>query len=572
MKFKGIILLALVALDCKTSSPDWLSGANVTIQNIRKDGVLQSGFIIGSTTTADGIEYAYDGGGFATATLTGFSWKAPIPIPSSGTVWRDNSQHTIQVRAKLGSHTSAPVSVTFRKGTNRDANGDGYADLAVGGQSGTGNRVYVFHSSGSAGISATSASSGSANTVISPDVAGDGLGNSLTWGDINGDGFADLVVAANTKTVGGQAASGAIYIFHSSGSSGIASTSATNASRTILSTPTLNQYFGDCVATGDVNGDGYADVATDQSGNPNTGTAYIFQSAGTSGVTITQQNAATRTIVGEAAGSFGIRLTLADINNDGFSDLIAGAHQINAGGFALAGAVYIFHSTGANGITITLASAATRKIEGTATNQFFGLGFGAADFNGDGIIDIAASAMGTTGGSTTFGRVLIFHGQNTTGISATNLSQANTTITNTTLTNLGESYIAVGDLNGDGFADLTIPERGHNGNQGRVSIFYSPGSSGFGASVAITQANATLLGESASDFFSSSTAIADFNGDGIADLVSSSNQYSALSNIGRVYVYHAPTSGAFVSGGATTANRTITGDGSLLNKFGFWVQ
>ncbi|MBE8232081.1 FG-GAP repeat domain-containing protein, partial [Leptospira borgpetersenii] len=99
--------------------------------------------------------------------------------------WRQNSQHTIQVRATdTSNNVTTSAMITVRKGTNKDINGDGYTDLVTS-EYGQG-LVYIFHSSGVAGITATNASQAS-HTIVGSAV--DEFGRIVSLGDVNGDGY-----------------------------------------------------------------------------------------------------------------------------------------------------------------------------------------------------------------------------------------------------------------------------------------------------------------------------------------------------------------------------------------------
>ena len=120
------------------------------------------------------------------------------------------------------------ATLTVRKGACNDINGDGYADVvagATGYRSGTG-RVYVFHSTGSPGVTATLAAS--ASPVISGE-ASSYFGVSVATVDANGAGYIDVVAGAYTHSNG----TGRVYVFHSMGSPGVTATAATAASTTI---------------------------------------------------------------------------------------------------------------------------------------------------------------------------------------------------------------------------------------------------------------------------------------------------------------------------------------------------
>jgi len=179
-------------------------------------------------------------------------------------------------------------------GTTFDVNGDGYADVVVGAQEYNSNTgaAYVYLG-GSGGIS----------TSPAPTLLGPGGGNGFFGcavsgaGDVNGDGYGDLVVGAFEVTTG----DGVAYVyFGGSGGLSVAPTPITN--------PNPNAggggFFGFAVAgPGDINGDGYADVAigADENGSQ-VGAAYIYN--GKLGGVSTSPNT---TLIGQAGatGQFG---------------------------------------------------------------------------------------------------------------------------------------------------------------------------------------------------------------------------------------------------------------------------
>jgi hypothetical protein len=110
--------------------------------------------------------------------------------------------------------------------------------------------------------------------------ADDNFGRSVAGaGDVNGDGFADVVVGAIGADPGGRRNAGTASVFHG-GPAGIGVVAAR-----VLEGPAMNDAFGSTVAgAGDVNGDGFADIAigapsADPSGRMNAGTASVFHGA-----------------------------------------------------------------------------------------------------------------------------------------------------------------------------------------------------------------------------------------------------------------------------------------------------
>ena len=174
----------------------------------------------------------------------------------------------------------------YSVGTAGDVNGDGFADVIVGGPYYGDDgleiegKAWVFH--GSATGLATSASwsrEGGQNGVQ--------YGYSVgTAGDVNGDGYADVIIGIRNYTAG-EPYEGSASLYHGS-RTGLRDTRAWSGESNQISA-----HYGTSVGTaGDVNGDGYAEVII---GAPNynssselldEGQAYLYYGNGGKGVNL----------------------------------------------------------------------------------------------------------------------------------------------------------------------------------------------------------------------------------------------------------------------------------------------
>ncbi|RHX92039.1 hypothetical protein DLM75_02090 [Leptospira stimsonii] len=515
-----------------------------SIRNVRDLGVIHSGFLIGNTAPfASTVEVSLDGGFFQGAVVVGNTWS--FPLPTGIYSWKQNSLHKVSVRS---APLAAQNTILIRKGNNHDVNGDGYPDVIVGANQfggGTG-KAYLFHGSAQGIVSqnATSANtsivgvpsgqfgwavalgdvngdgyadavvgapgSGVDSVFIYHSLGGDGIPNSaspnstlnagsimffggaLALGDVNGDGFEDVIVGS----YGYSTSSGRVDVFYSSGISGVP-TGGLSLAKTTLVGPLVNARFGISVATGDSNGDGFADLLVGADGISR---SFLFHSNGFGGILgqdLSSGGFVNTLLIGEASSQFGISVSMGDVNADGFQDALIGARSYSGN----QGRAYIFHSNGDFGIPsqdLSASGTANTILTGQAPGSFFGISVSLGDSNGDGFSDALIGAYGIGQGNS-----FLFLSSGSIGISTQNLQSggtANTTFSGESAGDQFGIFLSFVDANGDGCSDTSIGAYGYSGggNTGRTYLFYGS-SSGIFSGAALT-ANSILTGEPASQF------------------------------------------------------------------------
>ncbi|HRH69332.1 MAG TPA: integrin alpha [Flavobacteriales bacterium] len=324
--------------------------------------------------------------------------------------------------------------------------------------------------------------------------------------------------------------------------------------------PTLGGNFGYSVASaGDLNGDGYSDVAvgayTASSGEASEGLVYVYYGAST-GIP-----AAASVILqaDQANASFGFSLDGAgDVNGDGFSDLAVGAQtwEDNAA-TNKEGAVFIFHGSAAGVSTVPAVI-----LQSNATDNYMGYSVaGLGDINGDGYSDVGTGGFLAAYGQFNEGVAWIFLGS-ATGINPVFRHRLER---NQTASQFGGCIAPAGDVNGDGYNDVIVgahryelgppcppPTAAVNCDQGGIFIYHgSANALGAGANPAPILTFNTQ-GYSVRTGWAVSTA-GDVNADGYSDIIIGDwrDSVGTESYEGVAFIFHGSAAGVVTVPAAT---------------------
>lgn len=312
---------------------------------------------------------------------------------------------------------------------------------------------------------------------------------------------------------------------------------------------------GTSVATGDLNGDGITDLAvgapTANGSVIDQGRVYVFFGKLSNGLIDLQKQSPDLILTGENAGDlFGSSLAIGDLNGDGIKDLIIGAPDADdlPSQRNNCGKVYAVFGKLTTG-SFTIGQAAGLIIIGQNSNDAFGTTVAAGEVTQKGgPADLIASAplfdVSGAANLTDAGRVYLFAGG--TNLKGTlDLVSKPERFTVSGHINSGQigRALAVGDVNGDGFAELAIGEPQFNAQtlRGAVYLVYGAADLSGDRTFGSQASDLSLLGRDSGDRLGGALAIGDINGDGRGDLIIGAPASSGLNNAslfaGEVYVF-----------------------------------
>ena len=282
--------------------------------------------------------------------------------------------------------------------------------------------------------------------------------------DFNGDGFGDAGVGAPGTPFGGTPVAGWVATF--TGREGGITPGAAMAPDEEWG----SAKWGSSFTCGDFNGDGLLDLAVgapgaDSSPGLSSGGVEILMSDGEvpNPTLWIDQDTSGVDGVAEDGDQFGAALAAGDFNGDGFDDLAIGSPGEAVGMLTTAGAITVIYGDGF-GLVASTTQTFTQETAGLngigEPGDEFGSSLAAADFNRDGMDDLAIGAPGEgIGAADDAGSVHIIHGSSTglttTGDKDFNQDSAGVIGIAEAGDRLGGS-LAAGDANQDGFDDLAV--------------------------------------------------------------------------------------------------------------------
>ncbi len=350
-----------------------------------------------------------------------------------------------------------------------DVDGDGFDDLAVGdGSTLYEGEVHVLRG-------------GSPGPDLAPawtltDTSGGDYARALGGGDFDGDGYADLAILRY------HMAAEVIVDVHAGSPSGPSATPVT-----VIDDDAGNADQQGDLAVHDLDADGYDDLVLLRSDC----TAVDVYPGGAAGLATTPSTSVT---LPEAATA----VLPADLDGDGLVDLVVAARR-SMGVESREGVVWVYLGT-AGGY---LASPSWTYRRSGESHAECGTGLAVGDLDADGRPELAIGCPGYTDTVSDVGIVDLFDGEDLAAGPVTSIAG----------TTQGDSYgadVEGGDLDGDGDEDLVIGGWASGSHRGIVGLWWNDG----GTLVAGDRVDV----ESHVEGVGRAIAVADQNGDGIADL------------------------------------------------------
>lgn len=434
-----------------------------------------------------------------------------------------------------------------------DINGDGYLDTVI-----TAPLAKIAGKSNAGYVAVVYGSASGPNTgnrqIISQDTAGipgvpesgDAFGDRVTTGDLDGDGYTDVVVGVHAEQIGSTDDSGVLTVLWG-GASGIKS--GTDISSPL---PENRSELGWSVATGDFDGDGDTDLAAANISMPE---LNVFKGP------ISRTGTATELVGIDTYEQTGIntdQIVAGDVTGDGTSDLLVMGQEEITDGYRTRSVLYKGSATGltsgakvAGGYAAVIADVNKDGFGDIVTGNFMEK---STDEPNGGLGGAVTVTYGATGGLST--RTPVRFTQDTAGVPGA--SEKNDAF--------GWSLDA-GDTNGDGYTDIAVgvanEDLGAKKDAGSVVILRGAASGLTGTgSKAFSQDTDGVPGTAESyDYFGHSVLLTDASKDGRAELISGARGEN--DGAGSAWTLRGSASGITTTGAKSFGSTTVGGPSGL---------
>ena len=410
--------------------------------------------------------------------------------------------------------------------------------------------------------------------VINGENSSDGSGTSVAGaGDVNGDGWADLIIGAPWADPHGNPFAGESYVvFGKPDRNGVdLSAVAAGQGGFVINGKPIKTYSGESVAgAGDINGDGLADVIV--MAHPFGGMGRVYVVMGTTDTSAIELSAVDNgvggfAITGFAASEYAANVAAAgDVNGDGLGDVIV--ESATNWYYDRPGAAYVVF-----GKTDTAAVALSNIAAGSGGFVISNISWragdrvaAAGDVNADGLADLVLGYNHRNYGYYRGTTYVVFGKSSTTAVDLAEIVNGNGGFVVHGRTHAddrgdasGASVAGVGDLNGDGLADLIIGAPRSTavgdacvvfGKKDTTAVYLSDVEAGSGGFV--VRGDSQVIGWS-------TARAGDVNGDGLSDVVLT----TASGDPGRGYVVFGKTDTAAID---LSTIATGTGGFSIVNE------